>query len=74
MNSHRFKRFTGFLFFVNTISSKLRGAFLFLCAAPPPVEPVEPIEPVEPVEPVEPAPPLSQTIKGWHAPVANPEP
>ena len=25
--------------------SKLRGASLFLCAAPPPAEPVEPIEP-----------------------------
>ena len=28
--------------------SKLRGASLFLCAAPPPSEPSEPSEPVEP--------------------------
>ena len=30
--------------------------------------------PSEPYEPVEPAPPLLQTIKGQHAPWANPEP
>ena len=30
--------------------------------------------PIEPIEPIEPAPPLSQTIKGHHAPRANPEP
>ena len=27
-----------------------------------------PVEPLEPIEPIEPAPPLSQTIKGQHAP------
>ena len=27
-----------------------------------------PVEPLEPLEPIEPAPPLSQTIKGQHAP------
>ena len=32
-----------------------------------------PVEPLEPIEPIEPAPPLSQTIKGHHAP-ANLEP
>ena len=26
--------------------------------------------PVEPLEPIEPAPPLSQTIKGQHAPLS----
>ena len=29
--------------------SKLRGASIFLCAAPPPVEPSEPVEPAEPL-------------------------
>ena len=30
--------------------------------------------PAEPSEPVEPAPPLSQTIKGRHAPWTTPDP
>ena len=30
--------------------------------------------PAKPSEPVEPAPPFWQTIKGQHAPGANPEP
>ena len=40
--------------------SKLRGASLFLCAAP--AEPAEPAEPVEPIEPSEPAHPIEPAL------------
>ena len=46
----------------NTLYSKTPRRFpIFMRRATP-------VEPLEPIEPIEPAPPLSQTIKGQHAP------
>jgi len=48
--------------------SKLRGASLFLCAAPAePVEPVEPIEPSEPAHLIKPAHLFRWQSMGRHA-------
>ena len=48
--------------------SKLRGASLFLCAAP-----AEPIEPSEPAHPIEPAHLFRWQSMGRYAWMANPE-